>query len=137
MTPFDFLNYFTTYYFTTWLGNGIADSRKRSLIIVYCLFLFVECYNIVPQHADLCSRAGPQIVGRFNVMSAPLNFSVTAVLAGADPGFLKWGFKCRKGGSFANFHTKSLEIPHDNEIIWVLRGGSNEPLEPPLNPPLA
>ena len=43
---------FTTYYFTTWLGNGIADSRKRSLIIVYCLFLFVECYNIVPQHAD-------------------------------------------------------------------------------------
>ena len=73
-------NYFTTYYFTTWLGNGIADSRKRSLIIVYCLFLFVECYNIVPQHADLCSRAGPQIVGRFKVMSAPLNFSVTAVL---------------------------------------------------------
>ena len=48
--------------------------------MVYCLFLFVECYNIVPQHADLCSRAGPQIVGRFKVMSAPLNFSVTAVL---------------------------------------------------------
>ena len=66
--------------YTTWLGNGIADSRKRSLIIVYCLFVFVECYNIVPQHADLCSRAGPQIVGRFKVMSAPLNFSVTAVL---------------------------------------------------------
>ena len=24
--------------------------------------------SVVPQHADLCSRAGPQIVGRFKVM---------------------------------------------------------------------
>ena len=56
--------------------------------------------------------------------------------AGADPGFLARGFKCRKGGSFSLFHTKTLDIHHENVIIWVQRGVSSEPLEPSLNSPL-
>ena len=28
----------------------------------------------------------------------------------------------KKGGSFASFYTKCLEILHENEIIWLHRG---------------
>ena len=57
---------------------------------------------------------------------------------GADTGFLEGGFKSTKGGSFPTFslifHKSSLEI----ERICFQRGGggSSEPPEPPLNPPL-
>ena len=40
----------------------------------------------------------------------------------ADPGFLKRGFKCRKEGFVCLISHKFLEIPHENEIIWVQRG---------------
>ena len=55
---------------------------------------------------------------------------------GADPGFHKRGLKKfeKRGVRLLNFTQKSLEIPHENEIIWIQRGF--EPLEPPLNPPL-
>ena len=41
---------------------------------------------------------------------------------GADPGFLKRWFKCRKGGFVCLISHKFLEIPHQNGIIWVQRG---------------
>ena len=34
------------------------------------------------------------------------------------------------GGSFAYFHTKFREIPHENEIIWLHRGVRANPLNP-------
>ena len=40
-------------------------------------------------------------------------------MSGVDPGFLERGFKCRKGGSFSLFYTKTLDIHPENEIIWV------------------
>ena len=45
----------------------------------------------------------------------------------------------KRGDSIAKLYTKFIEIPHENEIFWLQRGGggaSSEPLEPPLNPPL-
>ena len=50
--------------------------------------------------------------------------------SGADPGFLKRGFKCRKGGSFALFQPKCFEIPHENGRIRLKRGVRANPLNP-------
>ena len=48
----------------------------------------------------------------------------------ADPGFLNRGFKFAKGGSNRPFHPHFLRIPHENEIIWTLRGIQLNPRNP-------
>ena len=58
-------------------------------------------------------------------------------LSGADPGFLKRGFKCKKWGVLLpNLNQNLLKFSMKMEYL-VPEGGSSEPLEPPLNPPLA
>ena len=51
-------------------------------------------------------------------------------LQGRIQEFRRGGSNEEKGGLFALFHTKSLEIPHEIEIIWVQRGVRANPLNP-------
>ena len=44
-------------------------------------------------------------------------------VSGADPGFLKGGFRSTKGGSFSMFNRIFLNFSHENEIIWFRWGG--------------
>ena len=71
--------------------------------------------------------------------------SVFIIKSGLDAGFREWGFVLnnfkRKPMKFLNFH----QNPYDNEIILAnvrwgwdggVGGGSSNPTEPPLDPPL-
>ena len=49
---------------------------------------------------------------------------------GADPGFLEWGFKVIKGGSFSPFYPIFPKFTHENKIIWFQRGVRANPLNP-------
>ena len=44
--------------------------------------------------------------------------------------FSRGGSNVEMGGSFTQFYTKILEIPHENEIIWLQRGVRANPLNP-------
>ena len=50
---------------------------------------------------------------------------------GANQGFLKRAFKCRKGGFVCLIDTKFLEIPHENKIIWLQWWGGGGGVQAP------
>ena len=58
------------------------------------------------------------------------DFGTQQQVLGADPGFLKGGFKFTKGGSFTHFHLHFLKFPHENKVIWSQWGVQVNPPNP-------
>ena len=113
---------------------GIAMERLYKQLQhkeLWDLFICVEM-KLTPLLAIL--EMTPLSVATHTLMQFSEILKVT--IQGPIQDFWKGGSDPSRGGSFSTVYPIFHKFPHEIEIIWFKRGGSREPLEPPLNPPL-